>query len=136
MTQVDGAQGTTPQLALKSRASRHSLASRRADFAARMREMALSDLSDVSERLKSLHRELELKDGRRWTQYELANKMEIPPRTFQSWEAGEVENRDGVGYDKIARFYSRRLGRKISRTWILFGDGQTEKPATESPAEG
>lgn len=110
------------QLALRKRADGRSLAARRAAFAEQMRQMALSDLSQVKDRLKGLHAELERVDGRKWTHYDLAAKMDIPPRTFQSWENGEVENRDGKGYDKIARFYSRRLGRKITRNWILFGD--------------
>ena len=60
--------------------------------------------------------------------------MDIPLRTFQSWQNGEVENRDGKGYDKMARFYSRKLGRKITRQWILFGD-EPEEDAPSEPTE-
>lgn len=98
-----------------------TLAARRAAFASQMRTMALTELSEVSKRLKSLHAELERKEGHKLTHYVLADKMKIAPRTFQSWENGEVENSDGKGYDKMARYYSRRLGRKITRNWILFG---------------
>ena len=112
MTQVNRAQGRSEKVALCKRATVRSLAERRADFAAQMRAMALSDLSDVSRRLKALHADLEHRTGRQWTQYELADKLGIPHRTFQSWENGEVENRDGRGYDKMARFYSRRLERR------------------------
>ena len=86
MTQVKSAQDRTKKLALRKRATPHSLAARRAAFAAQMRDMALSDLADVSKRLKDLHAELERKDGRKWTHYDLAEKMDIRPRTFQSWE--------------------------------------------------
>lgn len=119
------------ELALRKRATPHSLAARRRNFAAQMHDMAVSDLSNVSKRLKGLHSDLERETGRRWTHYDLADAMKIAPRTFQSWENGEVENRDGKGYDKMARFYSRKLGRKISRQWILFGD---EQPAKAVPA--
>jgi transcriptional regulator with XRE-family HTH domain len=133
MTQVKGAQAKDRQVALRKRADDRSLAQRRADFAAQMRDMALSDLAQVSSRLKALHKEWEAKDGKRWTHYELAAAMKIPPRTFQSWENGEVENRDGKGYDKMARWYSRKLERKITRHWILFGEGE-EEPAGEATA--
>jgi transcriptional regulator with XRE-family HTH domain len=123
MTQVKSAQPATREVALQRRGDARTLAARRAAFAAQMRDMALSDLSEVSARLKQLHAELERKDGRKWTHYELAQAMAIAPRTFQSWENGEVENRDGKGYEKLARWYSRKLGRKITRPWIVFGDG-------------
>lgn len=96
-----------------------------------MRKMALSDLSQVSTRLKGLKAELERKEGRKWADYDLAAEMGIKPRTFQSWQNGEVENRDGKGYDKMARFYSRKLGRKITRQWILFGDENATTEVSE-----
>lgn len=95
MTQVKRMQQNHTQVALRSGRAAHSLAARRAAFAAQMRDMALSDLADVSKRLKDLHAELERNDGRKWTHYDLAEKMDIRPRTFQSWENGEVENRNG-----------------------------------------
>jgi transcriptional regulator with XRE-family HTH domain len=128
MTQSTHAHIKRNKLARYPSADHRSLASRRAAFAAQMREMALSDLKQVSERLKELHKELELKDARKWTHYDLAREMGIRPRTFQSWENGEVENSNGKGYDKMARYYSRKLGRKITRQWIVFG-------ATEAAAE-
>ena len=135
MTQARHAQRRPNQVALPQRATARNLAQQRAAFAAQMRAMALSDLKQVSERLKGLHKELERVDGRKWTHYELAQKMGIPPRTFQSWENGEVENSDGKGYDKMARFYSRKLGRKITRQWIVFGEIPATKPPTESPLD-
>jgi transcriptional regulator with XRE-family HTH domain len=138
MTQVKGAQEDSREVALRMRATPHSLAQRRASFEAQMRDMALSDLNALSDRLKALHKRLEQVDGRKWTQYQLADKMDIPPRTFQSWENGEVENRGGEGYEKIARFYRRKLGDKtITRQWIVFGD-QAQAPAPDPfspPAE-
>lgn len=130
MTQVKSAQRSGRQLARYPSADHRSLASRRAAFAAQMRDMALSDLKQVSERLKELHKELELKDARKWTHYDLAREMGIRPRTFQSWENGEVENSNGKGYDKMARYYSRKLGRKITRQWIVFGAMEVAPVAT------
>ena len=137
MTQSTHAQNQPSELALPQRATARNLAQQRAAFAAQMRDMALSDLKQVSERLKGHHKELERVDGRKWTHYELAQKMGIPPRTFQSWENGEVENSDGKGYDKMARFYSRKLGRKITRQWIVFGEtpAAAPKPPSESPLD-
>jgi ribosome-binding protein aMBF1 (putative translation factor) len=129
MTQVKSAQKISVELARYHGADHRSLAERRAAFAAQMRDMALSDLNQVSSRLKDLHHEFEEKDGRRWAHYDLAREMGIKPRTFQSWENGEVENRNGKGYDKMARFYSRKLNRKITRQWILFGDAPASEPA-------
>ena len=54
MTQVNSAQEYPRKLALRMRADHRSLAQRRADFAAQMREMAISDLTEVSDRLKGL----------------------------------------------------------------------------------
>lgn len=133
MTQVKSAQEIRRELALRKRADGRTLAQRRAAFAAQMRDMALSDLSQVSVRLKGLKREVQRADGREWSDHELANAMKIAPRTFQSWQNGEVENRDGKGYDKMARWYSRKLGRKITRNWIVFGDEPIE-PEPSPPA--
>lgn len=119
------------EVALRKRASQPTLAHRRADLSAQIREMALTDLKNVSKRLKALHTELEEKEGRRWTHYQLAEGMKIPPRTFQSWENGEVENRNGEGYDKMVRWYSKRLGRKITRNWVLFGEGEAKAPTPD-----
>jgi len=67
MTQVKCAQDERQQLALRKRADRRSLAQRRADFAAQMREMTISDLAGVANRLEALHKELERKTSRTWT---------------------------------------------------------------------
>jgi hypothetical protein len=91
--------------------------------------MALSDLAQVSARLKALHKELERKEGRRWTYYDLSEATGIPHRTWQSWEGGEVENRDGKGYEKMARFYTKKLGREVTKAWILFGREGASAPA-------
>jgi transcriptional regulator with XRE-family HTH domain len=133
MTQVNSAQVPTRELALRKRADDRNLAQRRAAFAAQMREMALSDLDQVSRRLRGLHKDLERKEGRKWTDIEIAQAMKLSPRTFQSWQNGEVENQDGKGYVTMARWYSRKLGRKITKQWILFGD--EEAAPAEEPAE-
>jgi transcriptional regulator with XRE-family HTH domain len=139
MTQVKSARLNHRELARYLGADHRSLTARRAAFAAQMRAMALSDLSEVAIRLKGLKGELERREGRKWSDYDLAAEMGIKPRTFQSWQNGEVENRDGKGYDKMARFYSRKLGRKIARKWILFGDDEAapvEIPVSEpEPSE-
>jgi len=123
MTQVNSAQLGGRELALRSRADGRSLARRRADFAAQMRAMALSDLKEVADRLDGLHKRLEQKDGRRWTQQDLAAGIGIPYRTYQAWAGGKNENRSGDGYDKIVRFYRRKLSDKtITRNWLVFGD--------------
>lgn len=132
MTQASSAQLPTRELAWKPARKGLTLAQQRANFAAQMRAMALSDLEQVSKRLKGLHVEWEREDGRRWTHYELAAAMKIAPRTFQSWENGEVENTNGKGYDKIAAWYSRRLGRKITRNWIVFGCDKPQPVAKPS----
>lgn len=121
MTQVKSAQHTSVQVALRPGKDPRTLAQKRADLVAQVNAMALADLQEVSARLKALHKELERKDGRKWTQIDLADATGIPYRTLQSWETGQVENRGGKGYEKLARFYSRKLGRKITREWIVFG---------------
>jgi hypothetical protein len=51
---------------------------------------------------------------------------QVPPRTFQSWENAEVET-DRENYKRVAAYYSRKLGEKITANWILFGQ-DTEPP--------
>jgi len=99
-----------------------------------MRDMALSDLAAVSARLKALRKEWEQVDGRKWTDLEMAQAMKIAPRSFQHWQNGKGENRDGTGYDKMAAWYSRKLGRKITRQWIVWGNDEPQpEPATAKP---
>lgn len=88
-----------------------------------------NELPAVSKRLKGLRKELARKEGRRVPQYEVAHDLNVPPRTYQSWENGEVET-DGENYTRIARYYKRKLRRPVSRNYILYG---TEKaPALPS----
>lgn len=109
-----------------------TLAERRADFEAQMREcaasdgtMALTELSQVSARIKELRGRTDL------TQYDAANKLRVPPRTYQSWENGEVET-SRENYAKVGKLFG------ASVNWILFG--QEEEPpmpsqeANEDPA--
>lgn len=131
MTQVNRAQDSRNTLASTPRARVRTLATRRADLEHRIRlslatdpAVALTDLPHVSARLKELRKPTGLK------QHEAAAKMSIPPRTFQSWENGEVET-DRANYAKMARFYSRRLKRKVTVNWILFG--QDEEPPLSQP---
>lgn len=140
MTQSRRAQRNTPQLAWRKRTSGRTLAQRRADFEAQARRylaenehMALADLSQVKSRLKGLHKELERREGGRVTQYEIAEALGVPHRTFQSWEGGQVET-EGKNYDKIAAFYSERLDRPITRNWILFGQDDEPGPVETMPA--
>lgn len=89
--------------------------------------LADDELPDLSQRLKDLRKELERKRGERVPQYVVAKEAgDIPPRTFQSWENGEVET-EGENYQKLARYYTRVLGREITRNFILYG--QEEPPA-------
>lgn len=125
--QVKRMQEPRSQVALQSRRSGHSLAARRAELEARMREMAVDDLTQVATRLKELRKELQDATGQRWTQQEVADANKISLRTFASWEGAEVENRDGEGYKKLAKFYTRKLGRKVSWQWIVFGDGSDKQ---------
>lgn len=75
--------------------------------------MGLADLSQVRDRMKALRTRTGLK------QYEVAQKIDVPPRTFQSWENGEVET-ERENYEKVAKFYG------VSANYILFG--QDEEP--------
>lgn len=99
------------------------------------RDAAMALLSDqelpaVSGRLKALRAELARKEGSRITQYQLAERINVPPRTYQSWENAEVET-EGENYGKIAAFYSRKLGRRVTKNFILYG--QDTVPALPSP---
>lgn len=132
MTQVKSAQDKCSRVALRGKKDPRTLAAKRADLLAQIDAMALTDLAQVSARLKSLHKELERKEGRKWTQIDLADATGIAYRTLQSWETGQVENRDGTGYDKLARFYSKKLRRKVTREWIVFGR-QGPPPAVSNP---
>lgn len=125
------------KVASRKDATSRSLAQRRADFQAQAERylaaqeaMAVADLTQVRKRLKGLRRELQQKDGKKVQQYAVANLLDVAPRTFQSWENGEVET-EGRNYDLVAGFYSEKLGRKISRNWILFG--QEEPPQEANP---
>lgn len=90
-----------------------------------------SELPAVSTRLKDLRAELARVRGvREVSQYAVAHEMGKAPRTFQSWENGEVEPR-GPGYGPLADYYTEQLGRKITKNWIMFG--QEEVPAMPAP---
>lgn len=85
--------------------------------------MALSEseLPRVSKRLKALRGELARRRGvREVSQYAVAGEVGVAPRTFQSHENGEVEPRGGA-YGTYASFYSKNLGRTITKNWIMFG---------------
>lgn len=99
--------------------------------------MALTDLSQVSARLKKLHERYEQKHGK-LKQQDLAAKLKVPYRTLQSWVNGEVET-DRANYDKFARFYRKGLGDKnVTTNWILFGQQQPPKfePPVAEPEVG
>jgi transcriptional regulator with XRE-family HTH domain len=88
--------------------------------------MAVTDLSQVSARMKDLRKATGLK------QHEVAQKLGEPPRTFQSWENGEVET-DRANYKRVAAFYSRRLKpRKVTANWILFGQDEAPPETKEN----
>ena len=123
------------QVALRSRNQAHSLAERRAEFEARVREMATDDLKQVAKRLKALREELERKSGEPWRIQDVAEKAKIPLRTYAAWEGGENEARGGEGYKILARFYTRRLGRKVTWRWIVFGDEEPAKLPTPEEAQ-
>jgi transcriptional regulator with XRE-family HTH domain len=129
MTQDNRTQRANNKVASQPHARVRTLARCRADFEHQVRavladRMALTEPSEVSARLKELRKRTGMK------QYDVANALKEPPRTFQSWELAEVET-DRQNYEKIARFYSRRLGEKITADWILFG--QSERPAPNTP---
>lgn len=76
--------------------------------------MTIIDLDAVSKRLQALRSRLSI------PQYEVAYEMGFKPRTYQSWEIGEAET-SGKNYDKIAKYFSKRLGEEITRDQLLFG---------------
>lgn len=86
--------------------------------------MALTDPAQVRSRMKLLRDRAGLK------QYEVAAGINEAPRTFQSWENAEVET-GKANYEKVARFYTKKLKEKISANWILFG--QEVPPAVVAP---
>lgn len=129
MTQASYTQRRRTKVASQRTARVRTLAERRADFEAQMREcsakdgiVALTELSQVSERIKQLRERTGLK------QYEVASAINVPPRTYQSWENGEVET-DRENYVKIGK----ELG--ASANWILFGQ-EDEPPFDVGPTPG
>jgi DNA-binding XRE family transcriptional regulator len=122
MTQVNSAQRNGRKVASTVHARVRTLAARRADFERQVRlrlaadpTMALTEPEQVSARLKELR-----KRAGGPPQYKVANALDVPPRTFQSWENGEVET-DRANYERVARYYSKQLKQKITSNWILFG---------------
>jgi transcriptional regulator with XRE-family HTH domain len=89
--------------------------------------MALTEPDQVSARLKELR-----KRAGNPAQYKVADALNVPPRTFQSWENGEVETDKG-NYEKIARWYSRQLKQKVTANWILFGQDREPPLAPGTP---
>lgn len=83
--------------------------------------MALTELSEVSARIKELRGRTDL------TQYEVAYKLKVPPRTYQSWENGEVET-SRANYAKLGKLFG------VTANWILFG--QDEEPPMPSETQG
>lgn len=83
--------------------------------------MALADLKQVANRLKLIRGRTDL------SQWEAAHEMGFKPRTYQSWELGDVEtSRDN--YERIAKFFAKRLKDKtITANWIIYG--QAAEPA-------
>lgn len=132
MTQVKGAQQTSAQLAWRNPSPARTLAQRRADIEEQIRAlsdeaMGLAELEKVSERLKALRKRTGL------NQYEVAEGINKPHRTFQSWEGGKVET-SKENYGLLADFYSERLGETVTTNWILFG--QNEEPPIQAPGLG
>ena len=121
MTQVNNAQHAGRKVASHPHARRRTLAQRRADVEEQIRAcvandltMALTEPEQVKSRMKAL------RDRTGMKQHEVAHELGEPPRTFQSWENAEVET-DRDKYDKIAAFYSAKLGTTVTANWILFG---------------
>lgn len=119
--QVKDMRNPRTQVALRSPRNPHSLAARRAELEARVRQMATDDLEKVGTRLRELREELAQKEGRQWRMQDVVEANNLALRTYAAWEGGENENQGGEGYKKLARFYSRKLGRKITWQWIVFG---------------
>lgn len=129
MTQATYTQARRRKLASNPARKARTLAERRADFEHQMREfaatdgiVALTELAEVSKRIKTLRKRAGLK------QYEVAAKINVAPRTYQSWENGEVET-SKENYAKIGK----ALG--ASANWILFGQ-EEEPPVTEISQNG
>lgn len=134
MTQVNCAQPDRNQLAWKPARNVHTLAQRRAQFEAQMREMALSDLQAVADRLKELHKRLEQTTGHKWTEPDIARGANVAHRTYQTWIGAKNENRSGEGYQKLATFYRRKLkDPTITKNWIVWGQ---EEPPKEEQSNG
>ena len=115
-----------------ARARVRTLATARADFEDQVRlylasgaAMALTEPEHVRSRMKELR-----KLAGNPSQYDVAHDLNVPPRTFQSWENAEVETDKG-NYEKVARYYTRKLKQKVTANWILFG--QDEAPALSTP---
>lgn len=132
MTQVNGAQRTNRKVASTQRARVRSVAAHRADLEGQVRSwltnnaaMALTEPEHVRARMKELR-----KRAGNPSQYDVAHDLSVPPRTFQSWENAEVET-DRANYEKVARYYSRKLKEKVSANWILFGTD--DAPALPTP---
>ena len=129
MTQASYKQSRRRKLASNPARKARTLAERRADFESQMREfaardgiVALTKVTEVSKRIKRLRKRSGLK------QYEVAAKINVAPRTYQSWENGEVET-SKANYAKIGK----ALG--ASANWILFGQEEEPPPLDLKPAE-
>jgi DNA-binding XRE family transcriptional regulator len=61
------------------------------------------------------------------TQYEAAYELNVPPRTYQSWENGEVET-SRENYRKVADLFG------VTVNWILFGQDEEPPMPSETPA--
>lgn len=129
MTQASYTQASRKKLASNPARKARTLAERRADFESQMREfaardgiVALTELTEVSKRIERLRKRSGLK------QYEVAAKINVAPRTYQSWENGEVET-SKANYAKIGK----ALG--ASANWILFGQEEEPPPLDLKPAE-
>jgi ribosome-binding protein aMBF1 (putative translation factor) len=133
MTQCNRAQHASKELASPPRARVRSVAAARADVELQIRAaladtMALADPAHVKQRMKELR-----KRAGNPSQYTVAHELNVPPRTFQSWENAEVET-DRENYEKVAKYYRRKLKEPVSANWILFG--QDERPPLETPDLG
>lgn len=134
MTQVNRAQDAHRKLASTPRARVRSVAQHRADFEDQVRlclandtSMALTEPKEVSARMKELR-----KRAGNPGQLSVAQALNVPYRTFQSWENAEVET-DKANYTKVARYYSRVLKEKVTANWILFGQDNTPPIPNATP---
>lgn len=85
----------------------------------------MPDLDAVRFRLKYMRGRLGL------SQEDTAREMGVPPRTFQSWENGEVITAES-NYERLAEFYSRKLGEEINCNVILYGTPERPLPESKS----